>query len=142
MVKSLAENIPDSEIVLIGDYKDDQKKMMPENVYFLGLARHDLLPVYVEYFNVGIIPFEISPITGATNPIKVYEYLAAGITVVSTPLPEIKSMPGVYVAEDVVSFVETVKKVLNRTTKIPNEFIKNETWENRVKNIVQSVIEK
>jgi len=38
---------------------------------------------------VGLIPFKVNALTKSVNPIKLREYLAAGLPVVSTPLPEV-----------------------------------------------------
>jgi hypothetical protein len=48
----------------------------------------------VQAFDVGIIPYTISPWTRSVDPLKLLEYLAAGIPVVSTALPEVDKYRG------------------------------------------------
>lgn len=48
------------------------------------------LPGYSKGFDVAILPFPISEVTLHANPLKVREYLAAGLPVVSTPIPEVE----------------------------------------------------
>ncbi|ABS01506.1 glycosyltransferase [Kineococcus radiotolerans] len=43
---------------------------------------------------VGIVPYRVSPLTAGISPLKTFEYLAAGLPVVSTPLPAVAAVPG------------------------------------------------
>jgi teichuronic acid biosynthesis glycosyltransferase TuaH len=55
---------------------------------------------------VGLIPYPVNAYTAGVSPLKLYEYLAAGLHVVSTPLPEIQDDPpnGVTVSADADHF--------------------------------------
>ena len=64
-------------------------KALP-NVHFPGEQTYDNLPAYVAGFDVCTIPFRRIPLTEATNPVKLFEYLAAGKPVVARNLPEIE----------------------------------------------------
>ena len=55
----------------------------------VGTKPYETLPSYLANIDVCLIPFKINQITLASNPIKMYEYLAAGKPVVSTALPEV-----------------------------------------------------
>ncbi|MBA1336870.1 MAG: Glycosyl transferase, group 2 family protein [Firmicutes bacterium] len=59
------------------------------NLFLLGKKEYDELPGIIKAFDVCIIPFKKSKLTESTNPVKLYEYLAAGKPVVSTPIPEV-----------------------------------------------------
>lgn len=59
------------------------------NMHFLGRRPYQDLPAYCRHFDVGLIPFKINELTRAVNPIKLREYLAAGLPVISTPMPEV-----------------------------------------------------
>ena len=62
------------------------------NIELLGARLYQELPALMGEASVGIIPFVINDLIKATSPIKLYEYLAAGLPVVSTPMPEVVSM--------------------------------------------------
>ncbi|MFC1850925.1 glycosyltransferase [candidate division CSSED10-310 bacterium] len=81
---------PHWNFLLIGiDVIGLARKENKSNVFFFGRKPYQELPDYLAHSDVCIIPFKITPLTIATNPIKMYEYLAAGKPVVSTPLPEV-----------------------------------------------------
>jgi glycosyltransferase involved in cell wall biosynthesis len=94
LVCSLAKQRPGWDIWLIGDtYRAqvDPLRTFP-NVTFFGEVCYDELPRLVSFFDVGIIPFRVTPLTEATNPVKVYEMLAAGLPVVAVDLPELRPL--------------------------------------------------
>jgi len=58
---------------------------------------------------VGLIPYVVNDYTLGVNPLKTFEYLAAGLTVVSTPVPAVSPREGdVVVTGDADSFVRAV----------------------------------
>jgi hypothetical protein len=60
-----------------------------KNVHLLGQQPYSRLPAYCRGFDVGIIPFRWNELTLRANPLKLREYLAAGLPVVATRLPEV-----------------------------------------------------
>jgi len=89
LLADVARQRPQWHIVLVGDSTVDLTayRSLP-NMHFLGRKPYADLPAYCRHFDVGLIPFKINELTKAVNPIKLREYLAAGLPVVSTPLPE------------------------------------------------------
>jgi len=57
------------------------------NVHLLGPRPYADLPAYLAGMDVALIPFRHEPVTYHADPIKAYEYLAAGVPVVATNLP-------------------------------------------------------
>ena len=60
------------------------------NVHLLGQKKHDELPAYCKGFDVGLIPYRIDERMKFVNPLKLREYLSAGLPVVSTAVPEVQ----------------------------------------------------
>ncbi len=90
LLAEVAAARPDWSIVLIGEAATDLSALrVRPNVHFLGRRPYASLPAYAAGFDLGIIPFRVNELTRAVNPIKLREYLAAGLPVVSTPLPEV-----------------------------------------------------
>ncbi len=91
LIADVAAARPDWSIAFVGDVSTDVSYLAGlSNVHMLGRRRYDDLPGYAKGFDVGLIPFRINELTRAVNPIKLREYLAAGLPVVSTPLPEVQ----------------------------------------------------
>jgi glycosyltransferase involved in cell wall biosynthesis len=90
LVGQLAERHPNWSIVLVGPMTPELEKQ--EKKYRLhceGRVAYEEVPAYLAGFDVAIVPFLLSKTTQAINPLKVYEYLASGLPVISTPLPEL-----------------------------------------------------
>jgi len=100
--------------VLIGDSTIDLSPYrVLANMHFLGRKPYADLPAYCKEFDVGLVPFKINELTNAVNPIKLSEYLAAGLPVVSTPLPEARLCePWVEVASAANDFEAAVSRSL------------------------------
>jgi len=54
------------------------------NLFWLGPKPYAEVPSIVRAFRVGLIPFLRTPLTEAVNPVKLYEYAAAGVPCVTT----------------------------------------------------------
>lgn len=113
------------------------------NLRFLGLKRHHELASFIRDFRVCVLPFRITPVTLSVNPVKVYEYLAAGKPVVSTALPECERMaPLVDVVSSHGAFIEAVTYRLKDPgdTASRMKYALENTWERRG-DAVQSLLE-
>lgn len=109
LVKS-AENYPQWDFVIIGNVTCDVSKAKKlKNINFLGEVPYDKLTGYLREFDVCLIPFKLIELTLCTNPVKVYEYLAAGKPVVCTAMPEVKIIDDiVHVADSEKCFVDMI----------------------------------
>jgi len=142
LVANLAMQEPDISIVLIGNVTIELEELEGyENVYLLGEKPYQQLPNYLQGFDVCIIPFIKNDLTLSTDPVKLYEYLAANKPVVSIDLPEVRKFAGVIeIADNKEDFCEKVSKLCKEDKdKINREEIqkllsKND-WTDRVKQI-------
>ncbi|WP_442603222.1 glycosyltransferase [Paenibacillus sp. KN14-4R] len=136
LIRKLAA-IDQVELVLIGP--EFERKYIDlhhrrSNIHFMGIKRHDELANLMRQFAVGIIPFHLTTITLATNPVKAYEYLASGMPVVTTNLPECRLMkPHVDVAQSHEAFVQMVKHRLQQPGDRDGrrQFALENTWQQR-----------
>ena len=75
------------------------------------------MPRVLAGFDVGLIPFRLNALTAGVNPNKLYEYLAAGVPVVSTPFsPDVAAdVDAVALAPDAAGFVAACERYLSRS---------------------------
>lgn len=136
---------PDWSIALLGQQLDDVSAVagLP-NVHLLGRKPHGELPAYCKGMDVGLIPYRIDERMTFVNPIKLREYLSAGLPVVSTAVPEVKRYDHwCSIAEDGPSFVAAVDRAL--ATNSPERrrersfAMAKETWPMRVAEVSRIV---
>jgi glycosyltransferase involved in cell wall biosynthesis len=70
------------------------------NIHLLGPRAYDQLPDVLRAADAGLIPYARNALTESIFPMKVYEYLAAGLPVVATPLPALAGLDDVATAPD------------------------------------------
>jgi teichuronic acid biosynthesis glycosyltransferase TuaH len=89
------------------------------NIWVLGEKHYKELPNYMQYMDIMTIPFQINDITLATNPIKMWEYLAAGKPVITTMLPEARKANGlVTMCETHDDFLNAIKERLETGSSV------------------------
>lgn len=146
-VEAIARAHPEWSIVLIGKVSTDADFLKEyTNVHFLGQRPYRSLAGYCKAFDVGIIPFVVNALTVNVNPIKLREYLAAGLPVVSTRLPEIEPYGEVvHLAATESEFIEGIEKALQETgpdwVARRQKAVAGETWQARVEEISRLVEE-
>jgi glycosyltransferase involved in cell wall biosynthesis len=141
IVANLAKLRPDSSIVMVGPELTNRGPCanLP-NVHFLGSRDHSLLPAYLRYFDVGLIPFRHVPLTHNANPIKLYEYVAAGLPVVSTPLPAVEAVEdAVWLAEEAEEWATCCARAARRNEPVArlqrSQRMRTESWPARLDQI-------
>jgi len=141
----VAESLPGSQFVIVGPVDDDAESAMEaiaalSNVRYFGAVASDEIPDFVASFDAGIIPFVVDDLTLGVSPLKMYEYLAARVPVVSTPLPVCVDHPAVRTASDADEFAsELVAAVADHGTpafeSIADAAADAASWVNRVETI-------
>jgi glycosyltransferase involved in cell wall biosynthesis len=84
-----------------GDPRTDVSALAAEpNIHMLGRRAYEELPGVLRAADAGLIPYARNELTDSVFPMKVYEYLAAGLPVISTPLPALAAVAEVASAPD------------------------------------------
>lgn len=140
LIKEIAEERPNYEIVLIGFLYDNgfEKSGIEniENIHYLGVIDYKELPLYAKYFNISIIPFLLNSITESTNPVKLFEYMALNNPIVTTDLRECRKYRSVLIGRNHKEFIEKLDYALNINkndkyyTYLKEEALEN-TWERK-----------
>ena len=139
LIKKTAEHFAKGSVVLIGKIAVDAEQKVKilddvKNVHFLGRKPYAELPAFCKGFDVALNPFAINDLTLAANPLKVREYLAAGLPVISTDIPEVRILDYCRIGENHADFIRQIEAALNevRQPKTISDSVKNESWEARV----------
>jgi glycosyltransferase involved in cell wall biosynthesis len=141
VVRYLASSRPQWSLLLIGEVQTDISAVRElSNVHFLGRRSYASLPAYCKAFDVAILPFVVNELTVAANPLKLREYLAAGLPVVATPLPEVlKLSPLVRMASTPVEFLTQIEALLNDGKRGPDPAVsflmEPESWDQKVEDL-------
>lgn len=138
LIRYLAERHPDWQIVLIGKKCIDTTLLDGlSNVHFLGRKPHAELPAYCSGFDVALIPHKVNELTRHMNPIKLREYLSAGLPIVATDLPEIRHfLDSCQLATSREAFEAAVKNALlgdsSTARRQRSDSMRGQTWEQKV----------
>ncbi len=97
----------------VGDPRTDVSALAAEpNVHLLGRRAYDELPAVLRGADAGLIPYARNELTDGIFPMKVYEYLAAGLPVVATELPSIASVAEIATASDAAGLAMLLDEAL------------------------------
>jgi glycosyltransferase involved in cell wall biosynthesis len=115
LVSGLAEALPDWDIEMVGPVLKIDADLLPRssNLRYPGACSYAELPRVLAGFDVALMPFALNESTRSISPTKTLEYLAAGLPVVSTRVPDVVSEFGeiVGLADDVGEFAAACRRV-------------------------------
>jgi glycosyltransferase involved in cell wall biosynthesis len=114
LLERVARAFPEAQLVLVGDATCSLERFDElDNVHWLGERPYEEIPGYGSGFDVGLMPYLRNEFIRNSNPIKVREYLALGLPVVSTEVPEMHRYDQwVLIADDHDEFVDAVGRCL------------------------------
>lgn len=147
VIEKIASSRPDWSIVLVGPQEDSFKRSSLHNyrnIHFLGAKHPDLLPSYVNAFDVCINPQVLNELTKGNYPRKIDEYLAAGKVTVATYTPTMEVFKDYcYLAVSASDYVILIEKGLKENdASLINDrkkFAASHSWENNVQMIWESL---
>lgn len=137
LVANLARQHPNWSFVLVGPIGIDTTPVQTlRNVRLIGPRPYTQLPSYLAAMDVALIPFKHNDVTFHADPIKAYEYLAAGVPVVATDLPALHRLSHVvHLAHSTDQFAAEIQAVLNEGREAGRPERQAEaarhTWSNR-----------
>jgi glycosyltransferase involved in cell wall biosynthesis len=120
LLASLARRRPHWSFVLIGpvgegDPGTDVSELRAlANVHFLGTRPYADLPACLKAFDVGLLPLRLTPYTQAMFPMKFFEYLAAGLPVVATPIDALRPFASLALLPELEpgAFLDAIERAL------------------------------
>jgi len=153
LIVSVAKKNPDKSFIFIGQVGEGDpwtnistlKEI--DNIYLMGPRDYSVLPNYLKYFDVCLLPNNINEYTINMFPMKFFEYLSTGKPVVMTPLNALENYYDLcYVGRTVDEFSEAIEKALQEKDyrlkeKRINE-AKKHNWESRIDKMLEIINEK
>jgi glycosyltransferase involved in cell wall biosynthesis len=118
LLGALARLRSDWQFVMIGPVAKIDGATLPRlpNIHWLGCKPYSDLPRYLAGWNVGLMPFALNASTRFISPTKTPEFLAAGIPVVCSPIPDVVRCYGdpglVQIATDAEDFASKAQALL------------------------------
>ncbi len=103
LITFLASKNPTKSFAIVGPVWHDtdmQALQALPNIHLLGYKSYAEAPMYIQQFDVGLIPHKASAFVTSTNPMKLYEYLACGKPVLATASSGVDALKEyVYIAD-------------------------------------------
>jgi hypothetical protein len=146
MLLDLARENPQWSLVFLGSVRlPDQQDLWQTlvdlpNVYHLGAVDVTQVPHYVKGYQVGLMPNLQNLFAENCSPLKLYDYLAAGIPVASIDIPHARPFAShIHLAPTPADFQQAVRDALQDTDpkrwQERREIAAQETWEARVRKL-------
>ncbi len=143
-LEALAQADPRWQVVLIGPIKqgqvDETRLRRHPNIHLLGEKPRPQLPAYLKGMAAALVPYKANELTRNIFPLKLFEYLAAGLPVVAGGLPELARFAGVIgLPESAAEYPREVRRALEedgpekRAARVA--LAAENTWGHRVEQI-------
>jgi len=151
LLVGLARARPDWSFALVGpvgpgDPRADVSTLAAEpNMHLLGRRSYEQLPSVLRGADAGLIPYARNELTNSIFPMKVYEYLAAGLAVVATPLPSLAQIAEVATASDAQGIAGLLDDALEHDSPERraerSRSAASHSWERRLEEIAAAIEE-
>jgi glycosyltransferase involved in cell wall biosynthesis len=143
ILQHLFTNMPDADFVFVGRILSPRGEAILRqypNVRVEGAKTPEQLPAYLQTFSAGIIPFVKDDFTKGIYPMKINEYLAAGLPVVSTAFGDIADFASlVKITDDKEAFLQYILSEIAEDTPEKREArlktAENNTWDKRAEEL-------
>jgi glycosyltransferase involved in cell wall biosynthesis len=145
LITEVARLRPEWSVVLVGptgagDPGGDLSALEGQpNIHMVGPRPAAELPAVLRGADAGLIPYAINDLTRSVFPMKVYEYLAAGLPVLATPLPALAGVEEVDTVADAGQLVQAAERHFAADTpelrRQRSSEASSHSWENRIEEI-------
>ncbi len=145
LVAEIAKFNPNATIAMVGpnllDADDQLTVSKYSNIVFTGAMPYSVLPDIMRAFDVCMVPHLVTPFTESLNPIKLWEYLAAGKPIVSTNVAGFRDFPElVHVAESYDVFFQNLDIALTEdfSNIVARQAVAQlHSWDKRIDQVIQ-----
>ncbi len=149
LLKKIAESHPEWQLVLLGQIGEGEpgasfdEIISLKNVHFLGPQPYKELPHYLKGCQVALLPCPINGYTQSMFPLKFFEYMAAGLPVVTTALAALEDYKHIcYWCSTDEEFIQSISRALQQNDDLVQrinlgiQLASENTWEKRVESML------
>ncbi|GEM_PF-1028953 len=116
------------------------------NVMLHGFVPHRQLPALLRSFDAAVIPFLSNAISDVVNPLKLYEYAAAGLPIIATGVTELMHYSDIVTLADTrEGFFAGIRHAVEQTDEKRRvrlrAFARQNTWDRRVRRLLDTITE-
>jgi len=148
LIEGMVRARHDVDFVFVGTVQRNVRARLRahRNVVFTGALPHLEVAGLLTSFDAAIIPFLENEISRVVNPLKMYEYCAAGIPTVARATPELRHYADlVYLAGSEDEFIDALDRALNEVDggleKFRRKFAGENTWDHRIERLLGAIRE-
>ena len=150
LIEYIANKNLDKSIVLIGPIwkKQDEEKLKKfANIYLLGPKSYKEIPDYFNQFDTGIIPHYTNEFIKYTCSMKIYEFMACGLPIITTNTPGTEQFKDyIKITNDFDEFNTFINQELESDSKekinARLKIIKEHTWAKKIDQMLNYIEEK
>lgn len=144
LFEKVLQRFPRVSLVAIGKQEADLARLRRyRNFHVFPAVPYEVLPVWSGQFDIGLIAYTEDGHTASVNPLKLLEYLAIGIPVVSSALPELaRYADHVSIAKTHEEYLCLLEQVIKRYPFAQSErdkrreYARTQSWESRVQTVM------
>ena len=130
--KTVCQEIPNARYLIIGYNQDEYAQHLQDltsqyglqdHIHFVGGQPYEKLPNFLDEADVGVALFKPNDLMKYAFPLKVVEYMAAGLAVIGTRIGETETLidnseAGYAVEYDAADFAEKTIRLLKNTEQL------------------------
>jgi len=149
ILNNLIEKKKEWSFVFVGEIVENAREEVlflskHSNFHVFDWRPYEEIPAFLKGFDVAIIPYQVNDWTNTINPNKVYDYFAAGVPVVATPITELQHhREYISLCSNVGEFIEGIEQILcgdsEDRIKEGIQIAKSLSWDSIARGVVGSL---
>lgn len=150
LLEAVASRLTEWNFVILGPVVKISHEDLPKlpNIHYLGGKNYKELPLYLQGWDVALLPFALNESTRFISPTKTPEYLAADKPVVSTAITDVVTPYGelglVHIANNAEEFADKILEAYKQKDDTSwlgkvDEFLSQNSWDktwDKMRNII------
>ncbi|MHA7272356.1 glycosyltransferase family protein [Arthrobacter sp. TMT4-20] len=143
-VNDMARDFPEEPFILAGPVVSSKVPPLEKNIELLGPIEYENLPNLLGSAKVGLLPFSEASVNQGRSPMKYYEYLAAGLYIIGSETPALRSRraEGVYLYSNRTEIPFALKKAFSKTSEnlAGRQEAEGYSWTSRTKSLLEFIV--